>query len=174
MRSGGPSEPPAAALIRRATRADAAAIAAVYDHYVRSTHVTFEEAGVDAHEMERRIADVEARGLPWLVSECDGEVAGYAYAGPWKARSAYRHTVESTIYLAHGRTGRGLGLPLCRALIEALHACGAHAVIGGIALPNAASIALHEKAGFHAIGRFAEVGRKFDRWIDVGYWQRLL
>ncbi|MGN6518330.1 MAG: GNAT family N-acetyltransferase, partial [Dokdonella sp.] len=156
------------------TPADAAAIAAIYDHYIRSTHATFEETPVGESVMAARIAEVGARGLPWLVSECDGDVAGYAYAGPWKARSAYRHTVESTIYLDAACTGRGLGLPLYLSLIHALRACGTHAVIGGIALPNAPSIALHEKVGFHAIGRFAEVGRKFDRWIDVGYWQRLL
>jgi len=173
MRSGDRSDP-GAALIRAATHADATAIGAIYDHYVRETVVTFEETEVGADAMATRIADVQSRGLPWLVVECDGRVAGYAYAGPWKARSAYRHTVESTIYLAPAYTGRGLGPPLYRALVDALRACGTHTVIGGIALPNAASIALHEKAGFRPIGRFAEVGRKFDRWIDVGYWQLLL
>lgn len=173
MRSDDRSDP-RVALIRAATHADAAAIGAIYDHYVRETVVTFEETAVGADAMATRIADVQSRGLPWLVSACDGRIVGYAYAGPWKARSAYRHTVESTIYLDRAHTGRGLGLPLYRALVDSLRAGGTHAVIGGIALPNAASIALHEKTGFHPIGRFAEVGRKFDRWVDVGYWQLLL
>ncbi|HEY6940914.1 arsinothricin resistance N-acetyltransferase ArsN1 family B [Dokdonella sp.] len=165
---------PASTLIRAATRADATTIAAIYNHYVLETVVTFEEVAVGAEEMATRVDDVQARGLPWLVSACDGIVVGYAYAGPWKARSAYRHTVESTIYLAPERAGRGFGRPLYRALLHAVRACGTHAVIGGIALPNAASVALHEKAGFQAIGRFSEVGRKFDRWVDVGYWQLVL
>jgi phosphinothricin acetyltransferase len=162
------------ALIRAATPADAAAIARIYNHYVEHSVVTFEEAAVGADEMARRLRTVFDAGLPWLVAELDGAVAGYAYADKWKMRSAYRHSVESTVYLAPQKTGGGLGSSLYRALLDTLRTARVHAVIGGIALPNDASIALHERLGFVKIGQFDQVGRKFDRWIDVGYWQLLL
>ena len=120
--------------------------------------------------MERRIREVTMQ-WPWLVCEECGSVVGYAYAAPWKARSAYRFAVESTVYLAAGQQGRGFGAALYRRLIEDLAARGAHCVIGGVSLPNAASIALHEKLGFRKIGQFSEVGWKFGHWVDVGYWE---
>jgi phosphinothricin acetyltransferase len=160
--------------IRPASGADAEALAGIYNPYVSDTIITFETEAVSPAEMERRRAAVVATGRPWLVAEVGGEVAGYAYAGAWKTRAAYDRSVESTIYLAPGQGGRGLGFALYGALIDELRAIGVHAVIGGIALPNAASIALHEKLGFRKIGQFVEVGFKFDRWIDVGYWERLL
>ena len=98
---------------------------------------------------------------------------GYAYAAPWRARAAYRHSVETSIYLAPGAGGRGLGARLYRALFAALPS-HVHAAIGGVSLPNPASVALHERLGFRKVAHFREVGRKFGRWIDVGYWQRLL
>jgi len=164
----------AEAAIRDAVDGDAAAIAAIYNVHVRDTIVTFELDEVDAAEMMRRMAQVRALGLPWLVLEERGDVIGYAYAGQWKARAAYARTVESSIYLADAACGRGLGKQLYVALIERLHAHGIHAVIGGVSLPNAASVALHERLGFEAVGAFREVGWKFGRWIDVGYWQARL
>ena len=159
--------------IRPCVSADADAVAAIYDHYVRDTVVTFEETPVSAAEMALRIGDVAAQ-LPWLVAEQNGAVVGYAYAAPWKQRSAYRFSVESTVYLAPSHTGRGIGTALYRPLLAELHTLGLHYVVGGIALPNPASIALHEKLGFVKIGHFSEVGRKFDRWVDVGYWALVL
>jgi phosphinothricin acetyltransferase len=120
--------------------------------------------------MAGRIADVSAR-LPRLVCEHDGAVAGYAYASPWKTRSAYRFAVETSIYLADGQVGRGMGRRLYGALLDELRGRGLFVAIGGISLPNAASVALHERLGFVKIGHFPAVGWKLGRWIDVGYWQ---
>ncbi len=148
-------------------------IAAIYNHYVRDTVVTFEEAPVAENEMARRIAETTA-SYPWLVSEDDGEVKGYAYASSWKRRSAYRFAAESTVYLAPESVGRGLGRPLYAALIAEMRSRGLHCAIAGISLPNPASVALHEKMGFAPIGRFGEVGWKLGRWVDVGYWELFL
>ncbi len=160
-------------MIRACAAGDAPALCAIYNHYVRDTVITFEEAPVAAPEMAQRIVDAATR-FPWLVAEEDNEVVGYAYATPWKARSAYRFSVESTVYVAPSQTGRGVGTALYRELIDALRKQGVHSVVGGIALPNAASITLHEKLGFKKIGQFVEIGRKFDRWVDVGYWELIL
>lgn len=166
--------PPPIPTIRPALATDAEAIARIYNHYVRDTHVTFEETAVSAAEMAARIIETEAAALPWLLAESDTGVLGYAYASKWKGRCAYRHTVESTVYLDPAATGRGTGSALYHALLDELRERQLHAAIGGVALPNPASIALHEKLGFEQVAHFREVGFKFDRWIDVGYWQRLL
>jgi L-amino acid N-acyltransferase YncA len=157
--------------IRAAAPADAAAIAVIYNHYVTQTVVTFEEQVVSAAEIARRIEDVRSASLPWLVAEQASRVLGYAYAAKWRARSAYRFSAEVTVYLAPRDAGRGIGSSLYAELFRILRAHGIHAVIGGIALPNEASVALHEKFGMRKIAHFHEVGFKFDRWVDVGYWQ---
>ena len=162
-----PTEP---TMIRPASSTDAAAVAAIYNHYVAGTTITFEEQEVTVAEMTRRIAEVGAK-LPWLVFEQDGAVLGYAYATPWRARSAYRFSVESTVYVASGRGGKGIGSALYSSLIGALRERGLQVVIGGIAQPNPASVALHERLGFEKVAHFRRVGRKFDQWIDVGYWE---
>jgi phosphinothricin acetyltransferase len=161
-------------VIRPAQEADAPAIAALYNPYITDTSVSFEEQPVTAAVMQGRLADVAAAGLPWLVAEVDGEVAGYAYASLWKPRAAYRFSVETSVYLRRDAGGRGLGTQLYTALFELLAARGVHAVIGGIALPNEASVALHEKFGLRKVAHFEQVGFKFGRWVDVGYWQKLL
>ncbi|MEZ0471322.1 arsinothricin resistance N-acetyltransferase ArsN1 family B [Luteimonas salinilitoris] len=161
-------------VIRPAAPGDADAIARIYNHYVADTCVTFETEEVFAAEMAQRITDTLEMPLPWLVAEADGAIAGYAYAAKWKGRCAYRYSVETTVYLDPMCTGRGLGLPLYAALIDAVKTLGMRAAIGGIALPNAPSITLHERLGFRKVGHFEQVGFKQDRWIDVGYWQRLL
>lgn len=160
--------------IRDATPEDAGAIAAIYNPYVTDTLVTFETDALSAEEMRNRIAGAHAANLPWLVATEGGAVVGYTHASPWKGRWAYRYSVESTVYLAHSRTRRGLGSQLYAALVDRLREGGFHAVIGGIALPNEASIALHERLGFEKVAHFPQVGFKHERWIDVGYWQLLL
>lgn len=160
--------------IRAATPSDAVAVAAIYNHYVAETAVTFEEEPVAAVEMARRIEAVLSAPLPWLVARRGADVLGYAYASPWRPRSAYRYSVEITAYVAPRAGRRGVGSQLYRQLFTALQARGVHAVIGGIALPNEASVALHEKFGLRKVAHFEQVGFKFNRWIDVGYWQRIL
>ncbi len=161
-------------MLRPATPADAAAIARIYNHYVVNTIITFEEEPLPVAEMARRITETLADGHPWFVWDEAGRILGYAYAGKWKSRCSYRFSVESTVYLDPEATGRGLGTTLYTALIESYRNARIHAIIGGVALPNAASAALHEKLGFKKVAHFKEVGRKFDQWIDVGYWELLL
>jgi len=161
-------------MLRAATSADAAAIAAIYNHYILHTIVTFEEEAVSDAEMAQRITEVLAAGRPWLVWEENGRILGYAYACSWKSRCSYRFSLETTVYLDKDATGRGLGTKLYTALIDALRPTKIHALIGGVALPNAGSVALHEKLGFVKIGHFKEVGWKLDQWIDVGYWELIL
>lgn len=160
--------------IRVATAADADHIAEIYNHYIANTVVTFEEEPVAANEMCRRIDEVFGASLPWLVAESAGRVIGYAYATKWKARSAYRFSVETTVYLAYGLGKLGLGSRLYEELFRLLKEQGIHAAIGGIALPNDASVALHEKFGMHKVAHFEQVGFKFGKWVDVGYWERFL
>ena len=161
-------------LIRAADAGDAPALARIYNHYIRETIVTFEEAEVSPDEMGARLATVAIGGLPWLVALHDERVCGYAYASPWRPRSAYRFSVETTVYLDPGQTQCGIGSRLYADLLARLEAMGLHAALGGIALPNAASVALHEKFGFRKVAHLSEVGLKFGGWIDVGYWERLL
>lgn len=160
------------ATVRPATSSDAAAVVAIYNYYVAKTVVTFEENPVAAADMAGRIDTVQSASLPWLVAEEAGVVVGFAYAGRWNVRSAYRFAAEITVYLAVGQSGRGLGSMLYGQLFPMLQAQAIHAVIGGIALPNEASVALHERFGLRKVAHFEQVGFKLNRWIDVGYWQR--
>ncbi len=158
-------------MIRDAVSDDAQAICAIYNPYIENTVITFEEQPVAVEEMRARVREVTA-SHPWLVFEEQGTVVGYAYAKPWHARSAYRFCVESTVYLDPLATGRGIGRRLYEALLARLRPLQVHTVLGVIALPNPASVALHERLGFTEVGRLQEVGRKFERWVDVGFWQR--
>lgn len=159
-------------IIREATPADAAAICDIYNPYIEYTTISFEEQPVSVADMAERIASTQAQGLPWLVAEAeDGELFGYAYASRWRARSAYRHSVEASIYLRQATVGQGLGKLLYRELLQRLTALGLRTVIGGVAQPNPASDALHLALGFKQVANFEQVGRKFGRWLDVAYWQ---
>lgn len=158
--------------IRPATVDDGSAVAGIYNHYVAHTVVTFEEEPVSAPAMAGRIAETLEAGLPFLVAEVDGVVDAFAYASAWKGRCAYRFSKEVTVYVRAGASGRGLGSALYDVLIPHMTAKGEHALLGGIALPNDASIALHEKFGFTKVAHFREVGWKHGRWVDVGYWQK--
>jgi len=157
--------------IRPISLEDAEGIAAIYNPYILTSIITFEEEPVSTGEIQRRIDSVQSLGYPWLVAEVDGRLAGYAYASRWRERPAYRYTAESTIYLSQESGGHGYGSKLYNALLDELRAGGFHAVIGVITLPNPASIALHEKLGFSKVAHFSQVGYKFERWLDVGYWQ---
>jgi L-amino acid N-acyltransferase YncA len=159
--------------IRTATVEDGVDLARIYNHYVASTVITFEETVVSAAEMANRVTETHALGLPWLVVQSAVGVDGFAYASGWKGRCAYRFSVESTVYLDIAVHGQGLGTVLYSALLARLQELGCHTVIGGIALPNKGSVALHEKLGMRKIAHFAEVGFKLGRWVDVGYWQKV-
>jgi phosphinothricin acetyltransferase len=160
-------------MIRPAQPTDAAAIAAIYNHYILHTTITFEEAAVTEGEIVARMAAVQP-ALPWLAAERGAALVGYAYASPWKSRAAYRHAVETTVYVDRHHGRGGIGSELYAALIGELKGRSMHSLMGGIALPNDASVALHEKFGFRKVAHFEQVGRKFDRWIDVGYWELIL
>lgn len=168
-----PGKPLSSASIRPVRKEDTVAIAVIYNHYITQTVITFEEDPVSADEISRRVEEKTHKGFPWLVAEVDGNVVGYAYAGPWNPRSAYRQTVEVSIYLDPGATARGLGTCLYARLFHSLREMnrGFRVVIGGITLPNPASQALHEKFGFRQVACFRNVGFKFGQWLDVGYWQ---
>ena len=160
-------------MIRSATPDDAAAIADIYNHYVLHSIITFEEETVTAGEMRSRMDDIQSR-FPLLVHDAGSGVDGYVYATPWKTRSAYRYAVETTVYVHKDRFRRGIGARLYAPLIATLRERGYHAAMAGIALPNDGSVGIHESVGFEKVAHFSEVGRKFDRWIDVGYWQLML
>ena len=159
------------ALIRLATEADAAAIAAIYRPYVENSRISFEEAAPDAAEAARRMASPIH---PWLVADVDGRVRGYASTSPMRNRRAYRWSVETGIYLDPAAQGQGLGRQLLSAHLGLLERQGFVTVIAGIALPNEASVALHERLGFTLSGIERGVGFKLGEWVDVGRWQREL
>ena len=158
-------------MIRPATESDPPVIADIYNHYIQNTVATFEEQTVSQDDIAGRIAKVKGLDLPWLVAEDHGAVIGYAYATAWSNRSAYKHTVETSVYLSHTAVSKGWGTQLYTTLFDLLRCKPIHAVIGGVTLPNPASIALHEKFGMKQVAHFKEVGYKFGQWLDVGYWQ---
>jgi phosphinothricin acetyltransferase len=162
------------ATLREATADDGAGLADIYNYYIDETTVTFEETRVSGGDMALRVEEVQRLGLPWLVAEQAGRLVGYAYATTWRTRVAYRYCTEVTVYLDRNAFGRGFGTQLYAELFERLEPRGMHALLGCIALPNEGSVALHEKFGMKKVAHFEEVGFKFGRWIDVGYWQKNL
>jgi phosphinothricin acetyltransferase len=160
--------PPLPVTIRPATPADMAAIQAIYSFYVTRTAASFEETPPTVEEMEARRSAIAARGLPYLVAEERGEVLGWSYAGPFRSRSAYRYTVEDSIYVAPFLVRRGIGRALLSTLIERCTALGYRQMIGVIGdSANQGSIALHRSLGFRQEGVLRGVGLKFGRWVDV-------
>ena len=157
--------------IRPATAADAVRICTIYNHYIATTTISFEEEPVAANDMAKRIADVGEAKLPWLVMLDGDTLIGYAYATKWRVRAAYRFAVESSVYFDPDHAGKGAGTTLYQALLDELRQRELHLAIGGIAQPNEASVRLHERLGFKKVAHFEEVGLKFGRWVDVGYWQ---
>ena len=158
-------------MIREATAADAGAIASIYNHYILETFISFEETPLSDQAMAERVARVQTNGCNWLVAEAQGRIVGYAYSSPWNDRAAYRHSVEISVYLDSAHSGNGWGTKLYEQLFDTLRGQNVHTAIAGIALPNPASVALHEKFGMQKVAHFREVGNKFGQWLDVGYWQ---
>jgi phosphinothricin acetyltransferase len=160
--------------IRPVEFSDASQIAELYNHYIETSIATFELEQIDAAEMEKRIRETLAGNYPYLIAEENGEILGYAYGHQFRARVAYRHTVEVSVYIKKGFHGRGIATELYKALFPEIGRRDFHAVIAGISLPNEASVKLHEKFGMTKIAHFKEVGFKFGKWIDTGYWELMI
>lgn len=160
-------------IIRKAELKDASQVADVYNYYVQQTHHTFETEPLGAEEMQKRIEDTTEE-YPFLVAEEDGEIVGYAYATQFKLRQAYEYASEVSIYVRNAAKQKGIGTQLYTQLFEDLQETDIHAVVAGISLPNDASVRFHERLGFEKVAHFKEVGYKLGRWIDVGYWEKIL
>lgn len=162
-------------LVRDASNADLPCIQEIYGHHVRQGLASFEETTPDMEEIRRRRDDLLARGLPYLVAELDGRVAGFAYAGPYRTRSAYRYSVEDSVYVDHRALRRGVGRALLGVLIERCAALGYRqmvAVIGDSG--NDSSIGAHAAMGFQEVGRLPAIGFKLGQWVDSVIMQRAL
>ena len=160
-------------MIRNAQPADALSIVSIYNYYIEQTTVSFETVPVSTEEMRDRIVSISEK-YPYLVYEEGGKVVGYCYASSWKKREAYRHTVESTVYIDAAFQGKGIGRALMSRLIDELKARSFHTIIACITIPNPPSIKLHEKLGFEQVSVFKEVGYKFEQWLDVGDWELIV
>jgi phosphinothricin acetyltransferase len=161
-------------IVRDATASDVAAIAGIYAHHVLHGAGTFEETAPTQGQMASRIDAVQVRGFPWLVA-CDPDVVGYAYAGTFNPRAAYRHTVEDSVYVAAESQGRGVGRALLSELVARCEAMGLRQMIAVIGdSQNHASIALHAAHGFEHCGIATSVGFKHGRWLDIVWMQRAL
>lgn len=160
-------------IIRKAESKDASQVADVYNYYVQQTHHTFETEPLGEEEMQKRIEDT-TEDYPFLVAEEDGEIVGYAYATQFKLRQAYEYAAEVSIYVRNAAKQKGIGSQLYTQLFDELQETDTHAVVAGISLPNDASVRFHERLGFEKVAHFKEVGYKLGRWIDVGYWEKIL
>ena len=161
-------------MIRDVRIEDAARIAEIYNYYIEETIVTFEYDTVSAKEIENRINKIQSKRYPYFVYEEDGLVLGYAYLNNWRERAAYDITLETSIYLDHNFIARGLGSIMYEELITRARKKDIHSLIGSISLPNDASRKLHKKFNFELIGNFKESGVKFNKLIDVEFWQLIL
>ncbi|MBS5927440.1 MAG: N-acetyltransferase [Clostridium sp.] len=160
-------------MIREVKLSDAKAIVDIYNYYILNTNITFEEKQLTVDDMEERIIEKTAKH-PWIVYERNGQVIGYAYLSGWHSRSAYRYSNEASIYLDRNEKGHGIGKELFSKLLEISKGYGVHTIVSGITIPNKESISLHEKFGFKKIAEFEEIGFKNNKWLNVGYWQKLL
>jgi L-amino acid N-acyltransferase YncA len=156
--------------IRPATVADLAAVNNIYNHYVRQSTCTYQE-DLESPEDRRRWFDNHGEKHPVIVAETGAGVIGWGSLSPFHARSAYRHTVENSVYVHHQHLGRGIGPLLLKELIVRAHDLGHRTIIAGIDAEQPASIALHAKFGFEKAGHLRGVGWKFGRWLDVIYMQ---
>jgi L-amino acid N-acyltransferase YncA len=162
-------------IVRAATEADAAALAEIYGDAVLNGFGTFEEEPPSAADMDSRRRAVQDKGLPYLVAEIDGRVLGFAYAGPFRPRAAYRYTLEDSVYVSPDAKGKGVGRAVLSAVIAACEALGVRqlmAVIGDTG--NAGSVGLHRALGFEQTGIGKSVGYKHGRWVDIVHMQKAL
>jgi L-amino acid N-acyltransferase YncA len=168
MRSGG-------ARVRPAAAGDLAAVTEIFAYYVTTSVISFEETPPVLADWDDKLAQISGLGLPFLVAEHDGEVAGYCYATPWRPKPAYRYAAEDSVYLRPGKTGLGLGRLLLTELLACCADAGVRQVIAVIAdVQDPASVGLHRACGFTDAGRLAAVGYKHGRWVDTILMQRAL
>lgn len=153
-------------MIRKVSSQDIKAITGIYNEYILHDTATFETTPLQEATMRQRVQDI-ASTFPFWVYELDGEVVGYCYAHAWKERAAYRHTLETTVYLSSSHRGKGIGTCLMRKLIEACRLQGCHALIACITAENESSRKLHQKLGFEPVSHFRQVGFKFGRFLDI-------
>jgi len=157
--------------IRKATVEDAGDICNIYNYYIINTVITFENEAVTVGEMQSRIQDILNCGLPYYVAVDGNRVIGYCYLHQWNNRCSYSSTKEVSIYLDKDARHKGLGTKLFERILENTDHATTHVLISGICLPNESSVNLHEKFGFKQVSMMKEIGRKFDKWLDVGHWQ---
>lgn len=160
-------------IVRNVHINDAQQLVGIYNYYVLNTIITFDDVPLKAQAFEEKITTINV-GYPFLVFEEGSKIFGYAYAGKWRQKPAYKNTVEITVYLKEGEYGKQIGTKLYTELLKQLKERDFHAIIGGMTLPNKTSVRLHEKFGFKQVAHFKEVGLKFDQWLDVGFWQLFL
>lgn len=158
-------------MIRAVQPKDTSAICTIYNYYIENTVITFEEETLDNPTMAKRITEY-TENFPWLVFEENDRILGYCYAAKYGKRSAYRFSVEVSVYINKDAHRRGIGSLLYQELIKLLKHKDVHLLVAGIALPNESSVGIHEKLGFRKVAHFHEIGFKFNQWIDVGYWER--
>ena len=160
-------------MIRPVKFTDAKQISDIYNYYVLNSVVTFDETPFTEADFKERIFSV-SKQYPFLVYEEEGRILGYAYANMFRQKPAYKNTVETTIYMANDVQGKQMGTKLYTVLLQQLKEQKYHVAIGGLTLPNTASVKLHEKLGFKQVAHFKEVGYKFNKWLDVGFWELIL
>lgn len=152
---------------------DSSTIAEIYNHYVDNTTITFETAPVSVDEMAERVTEI-SQHYPYFVYEMDGQIIGYCYVHAWKSKAAYDCTLETTVYMAPGQTGRGLAVELMNRLIEECRSRGYKALIACITGGNEPSCRMHRKLGFSQVSYFKSVGFKFGKYLDVVDYELLL
>lgn len=157
-------------MIRQFQETDIEQLLEIYNYYVLNTVVTFDIEPLSLVSFEKKLTHIN-KDYPFFVYEENNEILGYAYASKWRLKAAYNKTVETTVYLKDGYGGRQIGSKLYKTLLDRLKDLEYHVVLGGLTLPNDASVKLHEKFGFEQVSHFKEVGKKFDTWLDVGFWQ---
>lgn len=154
-------------IVRHATPLDAEALTAIHNDAIVNTTAIWDESPVDVDERIQWLAERQAAGFPVLVADVDGAVGGYSTYGPWRPKSAYRHTVEASVYVLPSCRGLGLASTLVDGSVQHARACGLHRMVAMIESGNQLSIDLHARRGFQIVGQLDQVGRKFDRWLDL-------
>jgi len=157
-------------MIRQIKTSDVPEILPIYNYHVQNTFVTFDIIPLTIEQYAKKVERI-SNEFPFLVYVEKNEILGYAYASKWRQKPAYNHTVESTVYTKNSAQRKHIGTKLYLELIKQLKVQGYKIVIGGISLPNEPSIKFHEKFGFEKAGHFSRVGKKFDQWVDVAFWQ---